>query len=309
MRLADFVYKVDVCVGGVVGSEFEDVTILRVGDGEQELVFPVSAHAGSADLLGELDDAWRVWALGYHVAGHDEVVVLVVEVDLLEEMLQFLSAAMDIADEDESAVLLRQMLLVHVADLDHALELWPDIAAVAHRWCVVHEMQLRSVCCVSRPKVCPPTYQKENRDYEIRDTVALYPPGDSVGCACDRRLELWRNQEIVVACVEAFFFVGYVKVVAVVWYLLDEGSRAVLRMRIGVITVRRHRDVLVEGENLALPSCLKIVFTARKTGTVYDDVECESSDSVMPVLFIMAERSFALGVSCAGPSCRGGREF
>lgn len=87
MRLADFVYKVDLCVGGVVGGEFEDVTILRVGDGEQELVFPVSAYAGSTDLLGELDDAWRVRTLGYHVAGHDEVVVLVVEVDLLEEML------------------------------------------------------------------------------------------------------------------------------------------------------------------------------------------------------------------------------
>lgn len=214
---------------------------------------------------------------------------------------------MDIADEHEPAVLLRQMLLVHIADLDHALELWPHTAAVAHRRRAIHEMQLRFVCRPSRAKVCPPTYQKENRDHKIRDTVALNSPRDSVGCACDRRLELWRNQEIVVACVEAVFFVGNVKVVAVVWYLLDEGSWAVLRMRKGVITVRRHRDALVEGRNLALPSCLKIIFTARKTGTGYDDVECESSDSVMLVLFMMTERSFALGISCAGPSCRGGR--
>jgi hypothetical protein len=33
----------------------------------------------------------------------------------------------------------------------------------------------------------------------------------------------------------------------VVWYLLDEGSWAVLRIRIGVIPIRRHCDARVEG--------------------------------------------------------------
>jgi hypothetical protein len=183
------------------------MTILRFGNGEQQFVFPVTAYAGSADLLGELDDAWRIGAFGYHIASQHEVVVLMVEVDLLEKMLQFLPAAMDIANEDKSAMLLRQVLLIHVADLYHAFEFRSHIAAVNHSWYVVHGVYLHLVCRPLGTQVCKPTDYEENSDYEICATMALYPPRDSIGCACDCRLKLRRNQKIVVACVETVFFV------------------------------------------------------------------------------------------------------
>lgn len=73
-----------------------------------------------------------------HVASQDQMVVLVVEVDLLQQMLQLLPAPMNIADKDESPLLLRQVLLVHVADLDHAPKVGAHVAPIAHSWCGVH---------------------------------------------------------------------------------------------------------------------------------------------------------------------------
>ena len=145
----------------------EHVAVLCFGDGEQEFVLPVSAHAGSADFLSELDDTGRVWAFGYHVTDQNDVVVFVVEVELLEEVLKFLSAAVDVADEDEAVVVVGEVLLVHVANLYHALECRAHVVAVAHGRCIVHEVELCFVYCAPWAKVCPPTYQEEDEDGEI----------------------------------------------------------------------------------------------------------------------------------------------
>lgn len=66
--------------------------------------------------------------------------------------------------------------------------------------------------------------------------MASDSPRDSVRRARYYCLVLGRDEEIVVARVEALFFVGYIEVVAVVWDLLDEGPWVCT----GVIVVR-HR--------------------------------------------------------------------
>jgi len=135
------------------------------------------------------------------------VVVFVGKVDLLEEVLEFVFAAVDVADEDEALVVRGEVLLVHVANLDHALECWAHVVAVAHRRCIVHEVHFCLLCCAPWAKVRPPTNQEEDEDGEIRQTVAFYASRYAVCGACDCSLEFGRDQEIVVARVEAVLFV------------------------------------------------------------------------------------------------------
>jgi hypothetical protein len=159
------------------------------------------------------------------------MVVLMAEVDLPEQMLQLLSAAMHVANEDESALLLRQVLLVHIANLDHALEVRAHVAAVAHLRRVVHVFQLLLVLRVPRTDVDPPADEEENNDGEAEDRVALDAPRKLV----DAVLPLAGDQSVVLFAVETVFLVRHVEIISV-GYEVDEG-----RVFGRVVAVVRHR--------------------------------------------------------------------
>jgi hypothetical protein len=84
------------------------------------------------------------------------MIMLVPELNLVQQMLQLFLAAVHIAHKDESLPLLRKMLLIHVLHLYHVLEVWAQVAAIAHRRCLVHQLDLVPDCGAPWPKVCAP---------------------------------------------------------------------------------------------------------------------------------------------------------
>jgi hypothetical protein len=188
-------------------------------------------------------DSDGLLTLGDHVAGQDEVVVLVPEVHLGQQVLQLVAAAVHVADEDEALPLLREMLLVHVLDLDHVLEVGAHVAAVAHGRRLVHEALLQRVRRVPRPEVGPPADEEEECGGEDRERGAL----DAARQAVDLVLPLDGDQEVVVFAVEAVFLVRHVEQLAVVRDEVDE--RRVASRRVRIVAVVRHRSGRCRGRD------------------------------------------------------------
>ena len=201
-------------VGAWVGGEIEGgvgvgggggvVVLLGGGDGQEELVFPIAAHARGVERLYEFDDAggvgacltsapthttiYDIFTFRHHVARQDEMIVLVLEIDLFEQMLQLLPAAVHIAHEYQSLPLARQMLHVQVANLYHVLEVVARIAAVRHQRRLVHEPELVLVCGVPRAEDSPPADQEDECACESDDGVPLHASRESINLVVYR---LW----------------------------------------------------------------------------------------------------------------------
>jgi hypothetical protein len=185
--------------------------------------------------------AAAVWhTLCDHIACQDQMVVLVGEMNLFQQMLQLFFTAVYIANKDQSIPPLREMLLVHVLDLDHVLEVWAHIAPITHGRCLIHQTYFLLVCRVPWSKVGPPAYKEEKCEGEGSEEGALDPPRKSI----DSVLPLCRDQKVVVVAVEAVFLIGHVELIAVVRYEVDERSVNFGRMRI--IAVVRHRSGRLE---------------------------------------------------------------
>lgn len=222
--------------GGV--GRYEDI-LFCFGDGEEELVFPVTADTGGAHLLGKFDDTWRVGAFGNHVTGQDEVVALVVEFDLVQQMLEFLATAVNIAHKDKPLmlVLLGQMLLVHVTDLNHALEGRLRIVAKTEDRCIAHQAQLLPVGRKSRAQERAPGDEGDKEEGTVEPGGALDAARYAVGGACEGVLPLQRSEEIVVGAIEVGLFVGNIDIMAVIWDQVDKRT-----LRRAQVMVVRHRD-------------------------------------------------------------------
>jgi hypothetical protein len=151
-------------------------------------------------------------------------------------VLQLFLAAVHVAHKDQALPLLREMLLVHVLDLDHALEVGAHIAAVAHERGLVHESLLLHVHPVSRSEVDPPAEEEEKCGGKEREGGALNASREAV----DLVLPLDGDQKVVVFGVEAVFLVGHVEEVVAVGDEVDE--RRVASWHVRIVAVVRHRS-------------------------------------------------------------------
>lgn len=76
------------------------------GAAEEEAVLVVAADGAGVELHEASDDGGGVGPLADHVADGDEVVLLLVEIGLLEEGVEGRIHAVDVADDDEAALVL-----------------------------------------------------------------------------------------------------------------------------------------------------------------------------------------------------------
>jgi hypothetical protein len=164
------------------------------------------------------------------------VVVLLSEVDLLQQVLELFLAAVHVANKDEALPLLREILLRHVLDLDHVLELVAHIASVTHGRRFVHEAQLLLERRMSRSEISPPADEEQKCGGNEGERGAL----DASRQPVDLVLPLDGDQEVVVSAVEAVLLVGHIEKLAVVGYEVDEWSVAL--WHVWIIAVVRHRS-------------------------------------------------------------------
>jgi hypothetical protein len=234
VRVRRFFERVRRAVCRLVGpGQRREVRRFRLGDAEEQLVFPVAADARGAEFGGEFNYTGGIGPLGDHVAGEHEVVVFVAEVYFCEEALEVFAAAVHVADENEAVALGGEVLGVHGLHFDQALEFGRDVTAVAHGGRRVHVGEFLQVRGASWAKVGDPAQQEDEGEAQRYDDTAPDSPRDPAGRLRDQRLQLGRHKRVLFLVVEVSLLVRYVQVVAVAGDEVDERP-----LRVGIVAVR-----------------------------------------------------------------------